>query len=268
MKEYSSVKKARKVAICLSLAAFMMLSTGFAPTNVHDVTIDVDGKTIETRTTHTTPDIILARAGVKLDSKDEYNLTKQDGQTVITVHRAVPVTIESEGTKKTVLTSRPTVGDLLLEEGYDLDEIEAAPGFDARITQNLDVKLTPSQKRKQELAAQSRADAPGFGGFADFGAPGSGEYSGVLTMEATAYTGWDPGCTGITAMGLAATHGVVAVDPDVIPLGTRLYIPGYGPAIAGDTGGAIIGNRIDLCMDSYDEAMAFGRRYVTVYIMK
>ncbi len=51
---------------------------------------------------------------------------------------------------------------------------------------------------------------------------------------------------GITASGMPLTKGIVAVDPSVIPLGTRLYIPGYGFAVAGDTGGGIVGNRIDL----------------------
>ena len=70
-----------------------------------------------------------------------------------------------------------------------------------------------------------------------------------------------------TASGMPAQYGIAAVDTDVIPLGTRLYIPGYGEAIAADTGGAIYGNRIDLCMNSYGEAMNFGRRYVTVYVL-
>jgi len=51
---------------------------------------------------------------------------------------------------------------------------------------------------------------------------------------------------GITATGVPVTHGVVAVDPNVIPLGTRMYIPGYGPGVAADTGGGISGNMIDL----------------------
>ena len=65
-----------------------------------------------------------------------------------------------------------------------------------------------------------------------------------------------------------AVRGIAAVDPDVIPLGTRLFIPGYGEAIAADTGGAIIGNKIDLVMDSYGEAMEFGRQDVTVYVFR
>ena len=96
---------------------------------------------------------------------------------------------------------------------------------------------------------------------------GYGDYAAVLTMEATAYLPTDGDGYGITATGIPATYGVAAVDPYVIPLGSRLYIPGYGEAIAADTGGAIIGNRIDLCMESYDECMEFGRRNVTVYVL-
>ncbi|HEY8495408.1 MAG TPA: ubiquitin-like domain-containing protein [Limnochordales bacterium] len=96
-------------------------------------------------------------------------------------------------------------------------------------------------------------------------------YSDVLEMEATAYypgpesTGrW---ADGLTATGMPAGHGIVAVDPAVIPLGTRLYIPGYGIAIAADVGSAIRGYRIDLAFDTYREALHYGRRRVQVYIL-
>ena len=79
--------------------------------------------------------------------------------------------------------------------------------------------------------------------------------------------GTDGDGAGITATGLPAVRGIAAVDPDVIPLGTRLFIPGYGEAIAADTGGAIVGNKIDLVMDSYGEAIDFGRQDVTVYVL-
>ncbi|MCX8053988.1 MAG: 3D domain-containing protein, partial [Armatimonadetes bacterium] len=94
----------------------------------------------------------------------------------------------------------------------------------------------------------------------------------VLTMHATAY---DPGprscgryATGRTACGLQAGYGVVAVDPRVIPLGTHLYIEGYGHAIAGDRGRAIKGNRIDLGFSTYKEAIRFGRKRVTVHVLR
>ena len=92
-------------------------------------------------------------------------------------------------------------------------------------------------------------------------------YTAVMAMEATAYLPSDGDGAGITAMGIPATYGVVAVDPSIIPLGSRVYIPGYGMAIAADTGGAIVGYCIDLCMESYAEAMEFGRRIVTVYVL-
>ena len=92
----------------------------------------------------------------------------------------------------------------------------------------------------------------------------------MLIMEATAYAP-DPRCNGVnqyTATGRRARRGVVAVDPRVIPLGTRLYVEGYGNALAADTGGAIKGKKIDLCFDTYEEAIRFGRRQVKVYILE
>ncbi len=94
----------------------------------------------------------------------------------------------------------------------------------------------------------------------------------ILEMEATAYdagplsTGkW---ADGITATGKIAKHGIVAVDPRVIPLGTKLFVEGYGYAVAEDIGGAIKGLRIDLFYESRTEALKFGRRDLTVYILE
>ncbi|WP_066173899.1 peptidoglycan-binding protein [Bacillus marinisedimentorum] len=92
-----------------------------------------------------------------------------------------------------------------------------------------------------------------------------------LTMEATAYTAYCAGCSGVTATGIDLRSNpnqkVVAVDPDVIPLGSKVYVEGYGTAIAGDTGGAIQGNRIDVFIPNKDDAMAFGRKTVNVTVL-
>jgi 3D (Asp-Asp-Asp) domain-containing protein len=96
---------------------------------------------------------------------------------------------------------------------------------------------------------------------------GTVRFSRIMTMEATAYNPTDGAPHGLTATGIPARRGIVAVDPDVIPLGTRVYVPGYGFALAADTGGAIIGDKIDLCMEGYHEAWDFGRRMIKVYIV-
>lgn len=96
--------------------------------------------------------------------------------------------------------------------------------------------------------------------------------SKVLVMEATAYdpspATIGPGATGRTAMGLRAAYGHVAVDPRVIKLGTRVFVEGYGFAIASDKGSAIKGNKIDLCFNSRATALAFGRKSVKVHVLR
>nr|WP_201450141.1 3D domain-containing protein [Pontibacillus sp. HMF3514] len=92
-----------------------------------------------------------------------------------------------------------------------------------------------------------------------------------ITMEATAYTANCTGCSGITRTGINLkanpNQKVIAVDPNVIPLGTRVYVEGYGTAIAGDTGGDIKGNRIDVFIPNRQDALNFGRRQVTVTVL-
>ena len=105
-------------------------------------------------------------------------------------------------------------------------------------------------------------------------AAGTSAYRGGATkelyVEATAYTPTvqetdsDPWTT---ASGMKSGLGVVAVDPKVIPLGSKLYIEGYGYAIAGDTGGAIKGARIDVFFYSHDEMVNWGRRWVRVFVL-
>ncbi|AWE06106.1 peptidoglycan-binding protein [Lysinibacillus sp. 2017] len=93
----------------------------------------------------------------------------------------------------------------------------------------------------------------------------------TMTVEATAYTANCNGCSGVTANGtnLRANPNskVIAVDPSVIPLGTKVWVDGYGEAIAADTGGAIKGNRIDVFISDEAGANNWGRRTVTIKIL-
>ena len=90
-------------------------------------------------------------------------------------------------------------------------------------------------------------------------APATGTHT--LVVDAVAYH-----LQGNTASGIPVGVGVIAVDPTVIPLGTRVFVPGYGPAVAADVGTAIKGNIIDLWMPTTAEARAWGRRTVTITI--
>lgn len=95
--------------------------------------------------------------------------------------------------------------------------------------------------------------------------------SKVVTVEATAYTASCKGCSGVTATGINLKKNpntkVISVDPNVIPLGSKVYVEGYGEAIAGDTGGAIKGNRIDVFIANKQDAINFGRKQLKVTIL-
>ena len=86
-----------------------------------------------------------------------------------------------------------------------------------------------------------------------------GRYRKIWTMEASAYSPQDPGVGRMTSTGRVLRKGIVATDPYIIPMGTKLYIMGYGEAVAADVGSAIKGNRIDLAFMSRREALEWGR---------
>jgi 3D (Asp-Asp-Asp) domain-containing protein len=95
--------------------------------------------------------------------------------------------------------------------------------------------------------------------FADAPASGQGRQ---VTVSSTAYC-----LRGFTSRGTSVSYGTVAVDPRVIPLGSRIYVPGYGWARALDVGGAVRGNVIDVWLPSMGQCMQWGRRSVTVTVL-
>lgn len=137
-----------------------------------------------------------------------------------------------------------------------------------------DSKEKPAAVKKPVDRSSKRNIQPEKLKFAKRGSyPSRGYFSGrrIIDMHATAYTASPSenggNRSGRTAIGLKIGHGVVAVDPRVIPLGTRLYIEGYGHAVAADTGSAIKGHRIDLGVDTRRESNRIGRRRVRVHIL-
>lgn len=104
---------------------------------------------------------------------------------------------------------------------------------------------------EQAQTIQAKAPAPA--------APLTAAPPGAITVTATGYS-----LAGHTSTGLPVGYGVVAVDPAVIPLGTRMTIPGYGEGVAADTGSSVSGSTIDLWFPTLADALAWGRRTVTI----
>lgn len=95
-----------------------------------------------------------------------------------------------------------------------------------------------------------------------------GRYKKVMRMQSTAYTPYDGGGSGRTASGNVAGKGHAAVDPNVIPMGSLLFIEGYGYALADDIGGGINGQIVDVGVDDLDQAYRWGNRRVNVYLVQ
>lgn len=307
------------VVLCFAMATL----TGFVTAN-KNVTIVADGNKMVVNTVYDNPKNILKQAGIKLDNGDDYTVSTGNitDNAVITINRAMPVTVEIDGDTKVVKTTKKTVGELISSMNLDEDKYFVEGGKDTQLhtdakikvlnvssklvlrdeVQNYQVIKEPDSsmirgneeviqagrnglnrllvrekyhkgiKVGEEVVQTSQLVRPvnqviREGTAEPMNTIGLRSYSQVLYMEASAYLPYDGGGAGYTALGIPARYGVVAVDPDIIPLGTRVYIPGYGEAIAADTGGAINGYMIDLCMEDYTQAIAFGRRGVEVYIL-
>ena len=128
-------------------------------------------------------------------------------------------------------------------------------GLNAARIASIQAQARAAEARTVELAAAAPPLAPveAASALPPASAPGT------LTVTVTGYS-----IRGRTATGIPTAPGVVAVDPSVIPLGTRLTIPGYGDGIAADTGGAVQGNTIDVWFPTHAQALAWGRRTVTI----
>ena len=314
------------IVVCLMLAASVNF-VGFAA-QPKDVSIKVDGQTINLKTRALTVQGALEEAGVVLQKADGYDVVGSekfsDGATIEVV-RAMPVKVWKGGRTTEYTIGRKTVRDVLNAVGVDYKGYQVYPGLDTEVTPDITIRiLSPKDKLttetreipyqtemrnndnlprgrqnvisagqngvekvtyrevkvgsevvRQELHSEvvtepvSEIVEVGTGNNLNMVETSRGfvRYRSSGTYEASAYTLAEGSGTGLTSTGVVPYHGVVAVDPDVIPYGTRMYIPGYGFAVAADSGGAINGNTIDLYMDDYGDAMDWGRRDVTVYFL-
>ncbi len=168
--------------------------------------------------------------------------------------------------KKTVYTNDPNIDaelEQVTDEGQDgrIDRVIRITYYEGQeYSREVDSEKTTPAKDKQILRGTKivwkTLDTP----------DGQISYWKRMRVYATHYDSHCPGCDEWTATGMRQGKGVIAVDPRVIPLRSRVYVPGYGPAIAGDTGGAIKGKIIDL---GFEDARTAGwyAHYVDIYLL-
>ena len=268
-------------ALCILMAVAVMPVLGAnrvvvaQDQSLETVTVRVfcDGAQRLVRTAQTTVGATLEEAGITLNPADQVypNLkTRVKNYTAIRVYRVVERVVVKKQAVNYNIVRRPS---RLMRPGQIRVLQAGATGQKQTICKVLYKNGIPVKRSltREEVTVKPKDKIVLVG---DRRLTSRGYYASrrVLSMHATAY---DPGprscgprASGYTATGMKAGYGVAAVDPRCIPLGTRLYVEGYGFAIAGDKGSAIKGRRIDLGFDTYYTAKRFGRKHVTVHILR
>jgi uncharacterized protein YabE (DUF348 family) len=237
------------------------------------VTVVADGKTTQVVTVAPTVKALLNEVSLVLGAKDSISIAPEaaltPGMQITVVRRTELVSIAKVDIPFNTVREddrRMTVG-----ESKEVQSGAAGQKEIKTVTYLEDGKEVKTEVVSEVVVSEPVNRVVAFGTTAVVSRGGTNmRYSRQMTLSSTGYTAGkesNPDGNGYTYTGMRAVHGVVAVDPNVIPLYTRLYIEGYGVAVAGDTGGDIKGNRIDLCFNALSEALDWGRRPVTVYVL-
>ena len=184
---------------------------------------------------------------------------------------------EPNGEEVTVAAEETLVEDTIVEDGYLIEEIAEWELEDSSeyVAEEEAARLAAEEAARlaaEEEAARLAAEEEAARLAAEEEAANSTDptvYGTAITVEATAYSRNEAGLGNFTADGtdLRNESNVIAVDPSVIPLGTTVYIPGWGYYRAADTGGAIVGNKIDVHFENVADTYQFGRQSITIYIV-
>lgn len=187
----------------------------------------------------------------------------QQGDTLLSIAKEYQVSLEELKEWNDLDSELIVIGQKLEIEGVAVDQTNEAP----------EVKEEPVAK-KEEAKATQPAPEQKTSSNADSSNPTKEQkpQGKTISVTSTAYTASCDGCSGVTYTGIDLNKDpnakVIAVDPNVIPLGTKVHVEGYGYAIAADIGGAIKGNKIDVHVPSKDEAANWGVRTVNVTIVE
>ncbi|MEC2073549.1 ubiquitin-like domain-containing protein [Alkalihalophilus marmarensis] len=261
------------------------------------VELTSDGEQQEFWTTSTTVADFLERENVTLGELDRVEPALEERIDEATDIRVIRVEKVTDVVEETVAFGTVTKRDEDLENGK---EKVVNDGEEGQVNKHYEVVLEDGEEISRELvktetvkesqdrvvAVGTRPAAPSVSRSASpspstntnnssggQSSGGSSEASSgrTMTVTATAYTASCSGCSGVTATGINLNNNrnmkVIAVDPSVIPLGSRVHVEGYGTAVAGDTGGAIKGNKIDVHVPTKEDARRWGRKSVKITIL-
>lgn len=208
--------------------------------------------------------IIYPNQELKVSNKEE-TYTVVSGDTLGSISHAHDISLDDLMDNNGLSSDLIFPGDKLVVSGEKAPTAEQSSASAESVEE---ASAEPVEKAPVQDAGttQSLEGVEGIGGEQP-----SSEATQELTVSATAYTASCAGCSGITATGIDLRDNpnqkVISVDPSVIPLGSRVWVEGYGEAIAGDTGGAIKGNKIDVFVPSQDAALSWGVKEVKVKIL-
>lgn len=242
-----------KVKICFILAFVVCLTTSVASaqTDFPDLKDSVGSDSNEVYFTDALDATIPIELQLELNREPEL-YTVQEGDNLYRIALAHNVSLHSLVSWNDLEDFLIYPGNELKVSGEEVEETEMPKSF---------VASTPAAPPSKPVA---QAKQP-------VEAPSSTEVVKELTVTATAYTAYCEGCSGTTAYGIDLranpNRKVIAVDPRVIPLGTKVWVEGYGEAIAGDTGGAIKGHKIDVFIPSQENALAWGVKTVKLRVL-
>jgi resuscitation-promoting factor RpfB len=241
------------------------------------VTIGVDGRFIQTRTHHTNPNRVVAEAGITLVG-DDYTMPGPDSLLYPGDHIQV-VRVREDFRLEEVEIPFTTIWQA--DPALNLDsQVVLSPGLPGLQRNRLRVRYENGVEVSHVIDGQWIEREP-ISQVVGYGTKitvrqvqteqGMRDYWRVVRMRVTSYTaassGKEPDAVdyGITASGLPAGKGVVAVDRSVVPWRSQVFVPGYGVAIVGDTGGGVIGRWIDLGYE--EETFVAWSGYVDVYYL-
>ncbi|WP_156292050.1 3D domain-containing protein [Oceanobacillus salinisoli] len=201
--------------------------------------------------------IIYPKQVLTVDEKELEYYTVKKGDTLSDISDTFgdDVTVDKLKSWNNLSSDLILVGQELVVSGPELTEQEAIKNMEQDASTAVINKQNDKEKPIKQQSKEQSGDPQGK----------------TFSVEATAYTAYCTGCSGITATGVNLKENpnekVIAVDPTIIPLGTKVHVEGYGYAIAADTGGAIKGNKIDIHVPTKDEAYNWGRRTVDLTIL-